>query len=240
MRLEMVGNDGGNVSQDVLFRLRRDIVNGDLEPGAKLKFAELQAIYAVGIGTLREALSRLVTEGLATLDAGRGFRVAEVSEADLADLTSLRIDIERRAIEDSVRHGDDEWEAQVLASWHRLSKVSGLSAEERLKQFPEWMMRHRDFHAALVSACRSPRILQLRAILFAQAERYRLLSRQHAPKAQEKEHDELRDACLERDAKRAGDILVRHITVTAENVLRYSPQLSEKAATPPRRTRKAS
>ena len=224
------GEESGTVSLDILVQLRRDIVDGRFQPGAKLKFAELQQAYGVGIGTLREALSRLVTEGIVTLDAGRGFRVAEVSEEDLRDLLALRIDIERRAIEDSVTHGDDAWEAQVLTTWHLLSKVSGLVFADRFKPDKEWIRRHRDFHGALVAACRSKRILQFRTILYDQAERYRLLSIRHGPRLQDTEHEQLKDAALARNAALAGDLLVKHIVDSADFVLRFAPQLAGKGA----------
>ncbi len=77
------GQETVSGAQDVLARLRADIVRNTFEPHAKLKFAELTRRYGLGIGTLREALSQLVSEGLVTLEAGKGFRVAPVSRADL-------------------------------------------------------------------------------------------------------------------------------------------------------------
>jgi GntR family transcriptional regulator, carbon starvation induced regulator len=230
-------NDGteSTVTLDVIARLRGDIVDGKFAPGMKLRFADLRDAYCVGMGTLREALSRLVPEGLVTLDAGRGFSVAAVSIDDLLDIKSLRVEFERRAIVDSVRNGDEEWETRVLTTFHRLSTVSRQPPEERLKRHSDWIQRHRDFHAALVSACRSQRVLQFRAILFDQAERYRILSIRHRPRLQDKhqEHEEIKTACLARDADLAGDLIVRHIDGTVDNVLKYSPQFranSRKAA----------
>lgn len=218
----------GTVGTDVMIKLREDIVDGRFQPGAKLKFADLQSIYAVGMGTLREALVGLVAEGIVTSDAGRGFRVAEMSEEDLSDLLATRMDIERRVIEDSVAHGDEDWEARVLTSWHRLSKVHGLPFKERFQPDRDWIKRHRDFHFALASACRSKRLLQFRNILYDQAERYRLLSVRHGA-WQEDEHTLLRDAALARDGKLAGDLLVKHIADSARFVFASAPQLAGKA-----------
>jgi GntR family carbon starvation induced transcriptional regulator len=216
----------GTAGADVLLQLRRDIIDGRLDPGAKLKFADLRDAYDASMGTLREALFRLVAEGVVTMDAGRGFWVAEVSEGDLKDLVSLRVDIERRAIEDSVANGDEAWEERVLASWRRLSKVDGVAFADRFALDEAWIQRHRDFHVALVSACRSSRVLQFRTILYDQGERYFLLSMRHGPELQDDEHEQLRDAALARDAKRAGDLLVKHIVDSADFVLRYAPQLT--------------
>ena len=104
------------VSEDVLVRLKADILDGRFAPGTKLPFAQLQRDYGAGIGTLREALSALRSEGLVELDAGRGFRVAPVSAADLREVSALHIEFERRAVAESVRCGDEAWELAAAVS----------------------------------------------------------------------------------------------------------------------------
>jgi GntR family carbon starvation induced transcriptional regulator len=55
---------GETRAADVLQRMRADIISCALKPGAKLRFEGLRDMYAVSFSTLREALSRLVAEGL--------------------------------------------------------------------------------------------------------------------------------------------------------------------------------
>lgn len=217
---------------EVLARLREWILTGRYTPEQRLRFAELQDSLGAGIGTLREALSQLLAEGLVTTDVGRGFRVAPVSRDDLLDITGLHVDFERRAIRDSVTHGDDDWEARVLTSYHRLSKIEQLPKAARMTRHAEWVSRHREFHQALVSACRSKWLLNFRAVLFDQSERYRLLSKRHRPADSSKlqEHAAIRDAALARDGQRAADLLARHIEETADNALKHIPQSAGKAA----------
>src|SRR5207244_8678450 len=114
-------------AQDLLARLRADIVKNTFEPQAKLKFAELTRRYELGIGTLREALSQLVSEGLVVLEAGKGFRVAPVSRRDLAEVTEHYVGFEKRALSQSIAAGDDEWETRIVASFHSLSIIEDLS-----------------------------------------------------------------------------------------------------------------
>lgn len=212
---------------EVLARLREGILTGRYAPEQKLRFVELQESLGTGVGTLREALSQLLVEGLVTTDVGRGFRVAPVSREDLVDITSLHVEFERRAILDSVAHGDEDWETRVLASYHRLAKIEQLPKAARMAQHGEWVGRHRAFHEALVSACRSRWLLNFRAVLFDQSERYRLLSKRHRPADSTKlqEHVTIRDAALARDGARAADLLARHIEETAENALKHIPEV---------------
>jgi len=94
-------------------RLRDDIVEGRLKPGEKLRVEHLKARYQVGAGTLREAITRLVSDALVVAEGQRGFRVAPMALADLEDLTRLRLHIEIDALRQSIRHGDAAWRAQL-------------------------------------------------------------------------------------------------------------------------------
>jgi len=64
-------------------RLRREIIQGTLLPGEKLRIEVLRTRYNVGGTPLREAMNRLSTEGLVTQSDQRGFRVTPVSADDL-------------------------------------------------------------------------------------------------------------------------------------------------------------
>ena len=188
----------------------------------------LQSRYGVGVGTIREALSHLVSEGLINVDAGRGYRVAPVSRADLLDISELRLDFEKRAFGDAIRHGDDAWELGIISAFHLLDKVESWPLKERLKEASYWTKVHREFHQALVSACRSRWLLQFRSTLFHQADRYRLLSQRHRPPATNRkgEHRAMMELALKRDVTGACKLAEQHIRSTVDEVLRYAPQLA--------------
>ena len=90
----------------VLERLRTDILSTKLVPGQKLHIAGLAKQFGVSLAAVREALSRLVADGLVQASDQRGFRVSPVSSADLADVTQTRIDIESLALRRSIERGD--------------------------------------------------------------------------------------------------------------------------------------
>src|ERR1700688_3905037 len=88
---------------DLRVQLRKDIVSCELAPGQRLKFEELRTRYDVGIGSLRETLMQLEADGLVVAESNRGFCVAPVTIADLEDITELRVDIEKKALAQSMR-----------------------------------------------------------------------------------------------------------------------------------------
>ena len=211
--------------EDVVQRLREDILSGTLQPEQRLKFEELRFRYAASVATLREALLHLVSEGLVQSEQNRGFAVAPVSVADFQDITERRVEFEKQAIADSIAHGNDVWEAEIVTSLHLLLKL----AEGAGTRSPEWPARHRRFHQALVARCQSPWLLHFRSVLFDQAERYRSLGRRYrkAPRDVSAEHKALADTALDRDVSKAVLLSEKHIRSTADNVIANVPGLNK-------------
>lgn len=87
--------------------LRQDVLSGRHAPDGKLKLDTLQAMYGFSSSPLREALNRLVQEGLVIADERRGFRVTPISPADLADITKMRLMLDIPALTESIQADDD-------------------------------------------------------------------------------------------------------------------------------------
>ena len=207
-------------STDLRFQLREDTVNGVLAPGQRLKLEELRGRYGVSVGSLRETLMQLVSEGFVVAEANRGFCVAPVSLKDLNDLTDMRVDLERKAITLSIENGDDRWEAEIVAAYHMLTKIDPADSSQASRR--NWWARHNDFHEALVAACPSAWLLRFREILFDHSHRYRSLSIQRsATPGRLKEHKVLMDAALSRNIAVSADLVEQHIRGTTANVERW-------------------
>src|SRR5258708_2738073 len=122
-KLEKEKADRSPTLSEKAFRiLRQQILNGEIPPGEKLRVEVLQREHALSSSPLREALNRLVAEGLVIADDHRGFRAAPMTSADLDDITRFRLIVEPAALSQSVANGTDEWEADIVAAFHRLEK----------------------------------------------------------------------------------------------------------------------
>lgn len=221
-------------------RLRNDILAGGLKPKEKLRIQQLTERYAIGATAIREALSRLVTEGLVTSEDQRGFCVADVSRDELLDLTRTRLWIEQTALRMAIAQGDVEWESRVLAAFHRLSRMPPPSTS------PEagagWRQAHRQFHFALIEGCGSPWTVRLCAMLFDQTERYRNLSGrapQGARRDVHAEHRAIVDAVLARDADQACALLAQHFESTTHIILSEEDVQPAASRVAPARRRRA-
>ncbi|MBT9447223.1 MAG: GntR family transcriptional regulator, partial [Hyphomonadaceae bacterium] len=82
-------------------RVRAEIIRGAFPPAARLRMEELKARFEVGFSPIREALSRLIGEGLVEFEPNRGFRVAPLSREDLLDIALARVAVETAALKRS-------------------------------------------------------------------------------------------------------------------------------------------
>ncbi len=218
--LEADRRPGGTLALDVLERLRDDILCCRLAPGAKLPYQDLKQRYGVNFGPLREALMQLASEGLVEMAAQRGCRVAPISLPDLLDTTRTRSFVERELLRQSIRDGDVEWEAQLLAAFRRL-EATETASDGMTPPSPKWDMLHREFHHALTAGCGSALLHGIAARLFDRARRYRMLSIAVPAVLRGKadEHRALMQAALARDTSLALDLLDAHLQETAARAL---------------------
>ncbi len=224
-------------------RLRRDIIDGKLKPGEKLRVEHLKTHYDVGAGTLREALQLLMTDALVVAQGQRGFNVAPISLSDFEDITRTRVLIETEALRQSITRGTDEWEANVLGAFHRLSRAEERLDWQQTASREDWEVRNQSFHEALISACPSRWIRHFQLLLYRQSERYRRLSMHNNPIPRDvhAEHQKLCDAAVARDVDRACAVLTEHIIRTLDGIRQLPSNIIEPAkaveqVTKPRRS----
>ncbi len=206
--------------------LRKDILSGLLGPGQRLRTRDLQARYGLGLSPLRESLQRLSAEGLIVNDEQRGFAVAPVSVAELEDLTLARTALESIMLPLAMQLGNADWEADIVAAFHRLSRTPLPHDSAAVVDASLWESRHRAFHHALVAGCASFWLLRLHGQLVDQSERYRKIRILHhqESKAQVRdvnsEHQALMDAVLRRDAALASGLMAQHLLATSKAIAR--------------------
>jgi DNA-binding GntR family transcriptional regulator len=202
------------VTEATYARIRSDILLGMLRPGDKLKLDVLKTRYDVGVNTLRETLSRLVSDGLVANEGQRGFSVVPVSIADLKDITEMRRFLECHAVRLSLARADLEWESRVVAAYHKLSKIEDVVDGDTERHGHLLEAYNREFHSALISACESRWLVNMHALMYDQSLRYRMLAfkvRAFPREQSRSEHRQILEAALARDADRLVELLSAHV-----------------------------
>lgn len=206
-------------------KLRNDLVKGVIEPDVKLKIPAVCERYGVSPGVAREALSRLVPEGLVDFADQRGFRTPPITASSIEDITRVRLLVETEALVDSMEHGDDEWEGRILAALHRLQSCEAGNESDGMAGTDEWSRRHKVFHQELVSACTSDWLIRLHNVLYDQSERYRYLAAKRGNTATgtrrnvTSEHAQMAEAVIARDQRTVLRLLDQHLRRTADRAL---------------------
>lgn len=208
MKIELLAT---SISDKAYDQIRTDVIFGRLKPGQKLRLDRLARQYGASVSTLREILSRLSSEGLLLAEGQRGFQVKPVSAAEFKDIAAMRLLLEGHAIALSFATGDLDWESNVVAAYHKLSLMERQMIDDDKRDLENWKRYDREFHQALIAASGSQTLLDLFAGVYDQYLRYQIVAVVFRGKVAADEHRGLRDAALRRDAKRACDILRRHI-----------------------------
>ena len=175
---------------------------------------------------LREALNRLVSDGLVERREQRGFVVAPISEQDLSEITKTRCWLEEVALRESIAARTTAWEEALVLAHHRLARTPRSLSEQQFQDNPDWEPLHRAFHRALISGCGSRWLLNFCDQLADQHHRYRRLSapRAFAKRGVSTEHQQLVEAALSGRADDAVDLLKTHFERTAR-IIRDDPAL---------------
>ncbi|WP_046864463.1 GntR family transcriptional regulator [Microvirga massiliensis] len=207
------------VGESAYQKIRADIVFGRLPPGRKLKLDRLKADYGASVSTLREILNRLQSERLVIAEGQKGFVVTPVSIENLREIAALRQLLECRALEQSFRAGDMEWEGRVVAAHHRLARM-----EERMDQGDRsgteaWKQYDWQFHQALISACGSKMLIDTHAAVFDKYLRYQMIALSYRGEIAAREHASLLECAIQRDSARACEVLTRHVAGGVEHAL---------------------
>jgi DNA-binding GntR family transcriptional regulator len=130
------------LSERVYDRLCADLVAGRITPGDALVQEQLAESYGVSRTPVRDALNRLVLEGLAQLTPGAGYTAAELTPARVAEVYEVRRELEALAIRQFGASFDDVTLARL-----DLNIAEGAAAESPEELFTAT----RAFHLTLVS-----------------------------------------------------------------------------------------
>jgi len=142
-----------NYASMVTERLRDSIVNGSLAPGSQLNVPEPATQFGVSRSPVREALQRLIQEGLVRAEPHRGVFVPVLNEADVRDIYLAREALESAAVRHIISTSKSAQAADELDRFvERMQDAVTVGDWEAVSRYDL------EFHTALVAATGSPRL----------------------------------------------------------------------------------
>jgi len=199
---------------ELVDRVRTLIVEGQLQPEARIHEGELGKALGVSRTPLREVLKVLASEGLIDLVPGRGAVVKKLTPKDVAEMLDVLTALETLAARLACRHA-------TLAQIGALRRVH----DEMMRYYRagnrlEYYWRNQAIHAGFAELSGNALLASTHAIIQARLKRIRFIGNE-APKrwaGAVAEHEEMIAALEARDEARLAAVVTRHLGETWKRV----------------------
>jgi len=203
--------------------LRELILDGNLEPGTRLREHEFAERLGIARHSFRAATQILIGEGLLRREPNRGVEVPILSDADVADIFKLRAALEVEAVRLVTEAGIVPVAAQRA--------VTELSALEDDAPWRDVVWPDQRFHQAIIEASGSERLK--RAYSGLQSEIVLCLAQLRPaydqPAEVAAEHEELLEPIVAGDVAVAERLMRAHLDEAVENLVQLYDRRSEPA-----------
>jgi DNA-binding GntR family transcriptional regulator len=209
--------DAKTINTIVCDKLREAILKGVFKPGERLRQQDIAKKFGVSRIPVREALQRLEAEGLVKIQPYKGAVVAGLTIDDLREIFFLRALLEGTA-------------AGLAAARMTAKAVDSISA---LLAQMEYLVRHNPdvhvlgdinarFHEAIYKQADSPKLYKMIKELWVSFPKSSLLFPSERASESLKEHQEIADALLSKDANRAETLMRAHIESVAKDEIEWA------------------
>jgi DNA-binding GntR family transcriptional regulator len=221
---------GTALAEVIAFRLRAEILDGKLPPGARLRHEELATRFGVSRTPIREALRQLQALNLVAVEANRGATVRVPSRTELAEVYELRAELEGWACELACARASetdldalDEAQARLAEAIGSIDELDDAALDAALTRW------NSAFHAGIYQAAGNSRLAQAIEHLegfFPRDSVWRAVANDEAARLAMNiaEHDAITAALRARDAAGARRAMRSHVTNAGAILLGYLDQ----------------
>jgi len=196
--------------------LREAIVSGDLPENEPVRQEQIAQMFNVSKIPVREALKTLEAEGLVVFYRNRGAVVASISEPELAQMFEVRILLESSIMRLSVPHMTAQHFKKIAAACDRFIMEDDAS---------RWAELNWELHLAMYEAANRPFMINMIKSIHDKLERYLRVQLTVADGLiqADKEHRKILEACKNRDAEGAAELMKNHIAGVCQDLYSHLP-----------------
>lgn len=207
-------------------KLRTAIGLGQIPPGSQLGEADLAKELGVSRGPLREAMQRLTQEGLLISIRNRGLFVITMTDEEVRDMYVARTAVERAASEVILQKGAKAVVAELLTIVKAMKKAADKGDLDAMSE------ADMDYHAALVAAAGSPRLIRMHNTLMTETRMCltALEKKYPDPHTRVAEHRAIAEALGEGGEDRVGKLLVSHMEDALERLTGSETDVEQETA----------
>lgn len=202
------------------------IMDRVIEPGARLNIYAVARELDVSPTPVREALTRLESEGLVAKRALKGYVAAPLLDAEgLRDLYDMRRLLEPEATRRASAHIDHATAAELADSVEQMRLASGPDEDESFRNYRRFIDEDLRFHHTIAQHARNPLLLESIVRLRSHMHLYRLNFRHDFEADTVKEHELILDALRRGDSAAAAHAMETHIQ---NSYTRLGPAMSDR------------
>lgn len=186
--------------------LREIIITGQVSADEKLNISALARDFGSSEIPVREALKRLQEHRLVRMVPYKGYFVQKYRMSELEDLWAIRSSLEFLAMDQIAARFDGNISDSIK---DMLVHMDACIAQNNML---EYRKINRIFHLELCALAQNNRLLEMISDIWEEAERAQMIFKikRERPSASMKEHYDLLDAIVRRDAQQAKEILHKH------------------------------
>jgi len=195
--------------------LRQLILDGVIKPGERLVERDIAVKFRASRTPVREALRKLETEGFVEYLARKGVAVRGFNVAEIEEIYKIRKVLECLAIQNSIRNITAPQMAhlkKIVESLESEENDDVVKATEGLHQFDD----------LILDTANMPVLKGILHTIRESLERYKRINLSNRPRRKEavREHKEILQAIIDRDEKRAEELVCRHIDNARRELMR--------------------
>jgi DNA-binding GntR family transcriptional regulator len=198
------------------------VLHHELRPGERTSVNLLAKRLNLGRTPVKEAITRLQTEGLLSVSGRSGTMVNLIDSAQAEQLFALRQVLEDFAAEGAVKNVTSEQIRRVRELTQEMRRQS-LDKSDVIRSSADFVRSNVEFHSLIVAAAGNRFLLRLYSQIQMQLQIVTYLVRRgYNPKAAERrqsEHEAIAKALIARDAKLLKAALRSHAQTTASVIL---------------------
>ena len=199
------------------------VLHHELRPGERTSVNMLAERLEIGRTPVKEAITRLQTEGLLSVAGRSGTVVNSIDAEQAAQLFSLRQVLEDFAAEEAVKHVTAKQLGRLKKLAQEMREHSLDNTGDRILSTANFVRTNVEFHALIVEASGNHFLLRLYSQIQMQLQIVTyLIHRGYDPRAAErrqKEHEAIVRALAARDGKALKACLRSHAETTSKSLL---------------------
>ena len=205
-------------------QIRELVIEGDLEPGAKVPERILCERFNVSRTPLREALKTLASEGWLEILPHKGARVTRLNEEDIDQMFPIMGALEALSGELACANLSEEQFAEIRALHYQMA------LHYTRRELAPYFQINQLIHEKILAAAANPLLVQMYQTLSGRIRRARYVANMSEDRWAQaiEEHEEMLSALASRDGQSLANVLRRHLSNKCETVKAY---LRQEAAT---------